>query len=385
MRPYRFFAACTRGLESVLMGELRALGAERIQERRGGVAFQGDQRLGYASHLWLRSAIRVQEELFAGYVRDGRDLYEAVASIDWGQLIHPDQTLAVKASTRDAPELRHSGFAALRVKDAVVDVVRARHGRRPNVDTKHPDLTLKLVVQRERMLLYRDLTGHSLHKRGWRPVQVKSPLNEATAAGLLLLSGWDAESNLVDPMCGSGTFPIEAAMMAADRAPGLGRHFAFERFLDYDERVWEQMREEAKRRIKDTIPCSIEGADRHSGALDLAKEGAQAAGVAHLVRFTRADVHRFVPDQPPAIIVTNPPYGERIGEGSDLVESYRDLGNFFKSHCDGAVAWVLSGNKDLSRHLRLKTSRRVPVMNGPIECRWLRYEIQGRREPADAS
>lgn len=380
MSARRHFAACTRGLEPALAEELTELGAARVTERRGGVAFEADQRLAYAANLWLRSAIRVQEELVSGRMRDADDLYDAAASVPWERFIRPDQTLAVSASVRDAPSLRHSGFAALRVKDAVVDVVRSHHGRRPSVDTKRPDLALKLVVQGARLLLYRDLSGRSLHKRGWRPVQVKSPLNEATAAGLLRITGWDRRSALLDPLCGSGTFPIEAAMWATDRAPGLQRPFAFERFPDHDARLWEQLTSEARRRVKPTLGFPIEGADRHAGALALAAEGARAAGVHEHVRFTQSDVHRLEPEASPALVVTNPPYGERLGEGEDLIDSYRDLGKFLKARCPGATAWILSGNRELTRHLGMRTSRRVPVMNGPIECRWLRYEILARRD-----
>ncbi|MDJ0976124.1 MAG: THUMP domain-containing protein [Planctomycetota bacterium] len=379
MRPRRHFAACTRGLEPALVDELTELGAAHVTERRGGVAFEADKRLAYTANLWLRSAIRVQEELVGGRMRDADDLYDAVASVPWTRYIHPDQTLAVSASVRDAPSLRHSGYAALRVKDAVVDVVRAKHGRRPSVDTKFPDLALKLVVHGSRLLLYRDLSGRSLHKRGWRPVQVKSPLNEATAAGLLRLTGWDRESPLLDPLCGSGTLPIEAALWAADRAPGLQRPFAFEQFPDHDERLWEELLDDARRRAKPTLPFAIDGADRHDGALTLAAEGARAAGAQDLVRFTRSDIHRLEPDTVPRLVVTNPPYGERLGEGEDLIDTYRDLGKFLKAKCPGATAWILSGNRELTKHLGMRTSRRVPVMNGPIECRWLRYEILERR------
>ena len=342
----------------------------------GGVLFEGDRRLGCAANLWLRSAIRVQEEILAASIRGADDLYAAVASLAWDRWIHPDQTLAVFATLRDAPDLRHSGYAALKVKDAVVDVLRGRHGRRPSVDTKHPDVPIRLYVQGGRMWLYRDWSGTSLHKRGWRPIQVKSPLNEATAAGLLRLTGWDRRSPLVDPMCGSGTFPVEAALWATDRAPGLGRHFAFEQWIDHDAAIWAGILEEARARVRPSLDFAIEGADHHGGALDLARLGARTAGVDHLIRFTRSDAREFTPEGPPALVVANPPYGERLGTDADLVDSWTSLGNFLHRRCAGATAWVLCGNPDLTRHLGLRTSLRVPVMNGPIECRWLRYHLR---------
>ena len=378
MTEKSYFAACGRGLEPALEEELKALGARRLQVRRGGVAFSGDQRLAYTANLWLRSAIRVQELLVDCTVRHADALYDAVASLNWHELVSPDQTLAVFATIRDTPFLRHSGFAALKVKDAVVDVVRAHRGRRPSVDTKNPDLPLKLVVRNERLLLYRDTSGTSLHKRGWRPIQVKSPLNEATAAGLLLLSDWDRASPLVDPMCGSGTFPVEAAMMAADRAPGLNRSFAFERWLDHDEALWQRLREEARGRARRRLDFPIEGADHHGGALSIARQGAQAAGVEQLVSFTQADARDFQPTVAPKVVVVNPPYGERL-DGDEIVDSWISLGNFLHRSCAGATAYVLSGNKALTRHLGLRASLRTPVMNGPIECRWIRYDIRPPR------
>jgi len=371
----RYFAPCTLGVEEALVGELRTLGAAAIAARPGGVEFEGDLRLGYAANLWLRSAIRVQEVLVEGSAAGPEELYELVASVEWERLMGVDQTLAVDASVRDSA-ITHSGFAALKTKDAIVDRFRRRFGRRPSVDVERPDLPLKLVLQRGRATLYRILSGESLHKRGWRPIQVKSPLNEATAAGLLLLSGWDRRSSLVDPMCGSGTFVVEAALLAADVAPGLRRRFAFEGWPDYEASLFEPLRREARARTKERLPFLLEGADRHGGALALARRGAEAAGVAGLVRFTDADLRAFVPAEPPKVVFVNPPYGERLGEGEDLVASWRDLGAFLHERCRGADAYVLSGNPELTRHLGLRVERRWAVRNGPLDCRLLHYPIR---------
>jgi putative N6-adenine-specific DNA methylase len=274
--------------------------------------------------------------------------------------------------------ITHSGFAALKTKDAVVDRFRRLLGRRPNVDVERPDLPLKLVLLGGKATLHRNLSGESLHKRGWRPIQVKSPLNEATAAGLLLLCGWDRASTLIDPMCGSGTFVVEAALLAAEVAPGLRRRFAFEAWPDFDRDLWETLRSEALRRAKESLPFLLEGADRHGGALSLARRGAEAAGVAGLVRFTQAELRAFVPAQPPKVVIVNPPYGERLGDGEDLVESWRDLGDFLRGRCSGADAYVLSGNHELTRHLGLRAETKWVVKNGPIDCRPLHYPIRGR-------
>jgi len=379
-----YFAPCTLGVEAALAAELAELGAQEIATRPGGASFTGDRKLGYAANLWLRSAIRVQDLLLRAPARGKEQLYAAVQRIDWSQYMRLEQTLAIDASVRDS-ELTHSNFAGLTVKDAIVDQFRARTGLRPNVDADNPDLPLKVVLKNDALTLWRNLSGESLHKRGYRPVQVKSPLNEATAAGLLRLSGWDRASPLVDPMCGSGTLLIEAALLAADRAPGMNRRFAFERWPDLDVELWRSVQADARARAKDTLPFAIEGADRHGGAISIAEKSAHDAGVAGLVRFSIADAADWTPTsaikhsggQGPALtVITNPPYGERIGEGEDLAGSWRSLGRFLNERCRGGRAFVLTGNADLPRHLNMHASRQIPVMNGPIECRLFDYELR---------
>ncbi len=377
--PTRYYSPCSLGLESVLAAELTALDARDVVPGRGGVAFSGDRELGYRCCLWLRSAVRVQEILAEFPAPSPEALYDGVAALDWPGLSRVDDTLAVDANVRDSA-ITHSGFAALKTKDAIVDCFRAATGRRPSVDRKRPDLPLKLVIKRDHAQLSRDLSGASLHKRGYRPIQVKSPLNESIAAGLLLLAGWDRRTALADPMCGSGTLVIEAALMACDRAPGLGRGFAFERWPDLDHQLWTSLREEARERVRPDVPCSLVGADRHGGAISLAQRAAHQAGVEGLVSFSVSSAADWRPQPPPGFVITNPPWGERL-ESDDLDATWDELSLFLKQGCPGATAHVLSGNPELTRRLRMKADRRWPVRNGPIDCRLLRYEIfDGRRE-----
>lgn len=373
------FAACIRGLAPAVRDELAGLGAEIREVRPGGVSFLADRCTAYAANLHLRCAIRVQEKLVEGELAGPDDLYRLAGEVDWARCLRPNQTLAVSAAC-SGPVVTHSKYAAQRVKDAVVDQLRSRSSRRPGVDTKRPDLPLKLVVLDRRAVLYRDLSGESLHKRGWRPVQVKSPLNESLAAGILRLAGWDGGGTLVDPMCGSGTFPVEAALIASRRAPGLQRGFAFERWPDFDRPLWVRLRRAAEREVREHLPFPLEGADPHPGALRLARQGARRAGVGELVRFTRAEVARYEPGAPPDFVVVNPPYGVRLGRGDELEAAWRDLGDFLRHRAPGATAAVLSGNPGLSRHLKLKATRRWPVMNGPISCRLLVYRLHARDE-----
>lgn len=369
-----YFAPCTLGLEPVVAEELAGLRAQAIEPRRGGVAFRGDVALGYAANLWLRSAVRVQQLVLDAPVRSREELLAAVREVEWERWLDVDGTFAIDASVRDS-RITHSGFAALVAKDAICDRFRARTGRRPSIDVEAPALPLKLVLLRDRLRLYLNLSGESLHKRGWRPIQVKSPLNEAIAAGLLLASGWDRRSALVDPMCGSGTFVIEAACLAADRAPGLLRRFAFERFPDHDARAWGLLKEDAQGRVRRSLPFALAGGDRHEGAIALARRGARAAEVEGLVSFTVASADAFEPPPPPFTVVTNPPWGERLGTGEELRAAWSALGRFLHQRAPGCTAWVLSGNADLPRLLGLRAARKFPLMDGPIECRFLKYEV----------
>ncbi len=391
----QYYAACNKGIEPACAGELRDLGATDVQPGRGGVAFRADRRTAYAANLWLRSAIRVQELVLDTTINDGDDLYTQTLALPWDDWITPEQTLAVFATVRDHPAFTHTNYAALRVKDAVCDAVRAARDARPSVDAKKPDLPLKLVIKGRHALLYRDLSGTSLHKRGYRAVQVKSPLNEATAAGLILLSDWDRQSPVVDPMCGSGTFVIEAALIAAGRAPGLDRRFAFEQWPDFDRTVWQELLAEARdaehRVTKFDVPFL--GGDMHQGAIRIAKGAAEEADLRDLVRFTRRDAKELVPPTLPGAVFTNPPYGERLGAGDEpgddreaLVQSWKSLGNFLHQQCAGTSAYVLCGNRDLTKFLGLRAGTKHLVMNGPIECRWLKYDIRAKRpQPSDAA
>ncbi|HEB51630.1 MAG TPA: RNA methyltransferase [bacterium] len=372
-----FYAACTLGLEDVLADELQTLRARHVQPRRGGVEFQGDVSLGYLACLWLRSAVRVQEELVRGPARDRDELYRLASSIDWSLFIDAGGTIAVDGAVRDS-FANDTRFPVLVVKDAICDQFRHFDGKRPDVDKDRPDLPIKLVLRRDEAILYRDYGGAPLHKRGYREVQPKSPLNEALAAGLVLLSGWDRRSALCDPMCGSATLLIEAAFLAMDRAPGLGRSFAFERWRDTDQQTWQAMYDDAEQcAMQGSERCPpLAGNDAHPGAIAIAKKAIRAAGLVDRVTLHEGNAREFEPPFAPKMVLTNPPYGERLQPDEDsLVASWQALGNFLHQHCGGAMAHVLCGDSALTRHLGLKASRKFAVNNGPIRCRWLRYAI----------
>jgi len=375
-RVARFFATCARGLEPILADELRALGAEEVVPGRGGTAFAGDTALLYRANLWLRTAVRVLQPILEADVTSPDELYEAVKRLDWSQYLTPEHTLAVDSNVRDS-HITHSKYAALRVKDAVCDQFVERLGRRPSVDVDEPMVGLNLHVYRDHAVLSLDSSGESLHKRGYRPVLTRAPLNEALAAAIVLLTGWGGDVPFVDPMCGSGVLPIEAAWVALRRPPGLTRRrFGFQGWMDYDVRLWTELRDEARKGVRKQLPAPILGSDIRRDAVSFATGNARAAGIGHLLRFDVKDVGDFRPPEgPPGVIVCNPPYGERIGEEKELKPLYRSLGEVVYQRCAGWRAFVFTGNARLARELGMKPARKVPLMNGKIPCELLEFDL----------
>ena len=330
----RYFATCGRGIEPVLAEELRALGAREVEPGRGGVHFSGDLALLYQANLWLRTAIRVLRPILEAKVASPDELYEAVRTLDWSQYLTPEHTLAVDCNVRDS-HITHSKYAALRVKDAICDQFIDRCGRRPSVDVEEPMVGLNLHIYRDQAVLSLESSGESLHKRGYRPILTRAPLNEALAAALVLLTGWRGERPFADPLCGSGTLPIEAAWIALRRPPGLTRkRFGFQGWMDYDVELWTSLRDEARRGVGRALPAPIVAADVRGDAVSFAINNARAAGIGHLLRFDKSDVCDFQPPVgPPGVLLCNPPYGERIGEEKNLFGLYRLLGEVFAQRC----------------------------------------------------
>jgi putative N6-adenine-specific DNA methylase len=374
--PTRYFATCARGTEPVLADELRALGAADVAPGRGGVGFAGDRALLYRANLWLRTAIRVLRPVLEAPVSSPDELYEAVRSVEWSRYMTPDHTLAVDCNVRDS-QITHSKYAALRTKDAICDQFLERRGRRPSVDVEEPMIGLNLHVYRNQAVLSLDSSGESLHKRGYRPILTRAPLNEALAAALVLLTGFRGETAFADPLCGSGTLPIEAAWIALRRPPGLTRRrFGFQSWMDYDVGLWTELRDEARRGVRKQLLAPVIGSDARRDAIEFSKTNARAAGIGHLVRFEVRDVRDFRPPEgPPGVILCNPPYGERIGEEKELRALYQTLGGVFRERCAGWTAYVFTGNARLARQLGLEPAAQVPLFNGKIPCRLLRFDL----------
>ena len=339
---------------------------------RGGVAFAGDHALLYRANLWLRTAVRVLWPILEAPVESPDELYDAVGTLDWARWMTPEHTLAVDCNVRDS-KITHSQYAARRVKDAICDQFVERCGRRPSVDVESPMLGFNLHVYKNRATLSLDSSGASLHKRGYRPIQTKAPLNEALGAAIVQRTGWRPETPLVDPLCGAGTLPIEAGWLALNRPPGLTRRrFGFMGWMDYDVELWTELRDQARQGVRKALPAPVWGSDIRGDAVSFAINNAKAAGIGHLVRFHKQDVRAWTPEGPPGVLVCNPPYGERIGEEKQLVGLYRGLGELV-GRSPGWSVWVFTGNPRLAQAIGLQPVEEIPLFNGKIPCRLLHF------------
>lgn len=371
----RCFASVPRGAEEIAAAELERLDIQGAVAGRGGVSFETDRSGLYKANLWLRTASRVLVWLAEFPCAAPDELYAGVHAIGWHEMLTPEMTLAVDCTLRDSA-MTHSGFVALKTKDAIVDRIRAEcGGSRPSVDTASPDVRVNIHLAKNLCTVSLDSSGAPLDRRGYRLERTEAPLRETLAAAVIAQTGWDGGIPLADPMCGSGTIPIEAALMAGRVAPGLRRSFGFQRWRDFDARLWDSLVDEAKKGIQRLPAGLITGYDRDGKALVLARRNAEAAGFEGQVHFFHAAMEEFAPEGDKGVVVINPPYGKRLGEEDDLRELYCRIGDIMKQRCRGWTGFVLTGNLELAKYIGLKASRRFVFFNGPIECRLLRYEL----------
>jgi len=377
-------ATCSRGLEEGLAGELAGLGYPDATPGRGMVSWLGDDRAVVRSNLWLRSAARVLVSLTEGAAGGRAELYELASAVAWEELIAPGQTVVVDVAGKGSG-FASGAFAALTVKDALVDRIRARRGERPDVDRRQADVRVHLHLGGEHAAIALDSTGEPLAHRGYRPRGGPAPLSETLAAGMLMIAGYDGSRPLLDPMCGTGTIAIEAALLATRTAPGLQRRFACERWsfvpahLLRDERA-------AARELRQPAPQPVVASDHDRRAVAATRHNAAAAAVAEAVRVERRDLSELVPPGPGSMVVTNPPYGVRLGDVVALRGLYRSIGDALKTRAAGCTAWLLVGDRELAGEVGLRPQRRVVLFNGPIECRLLRFDLYaGRKEEESAA
>lgn len=384
-----YFATCPKGMEYLLRDELVALGANDVREALAGAHFSGTLETAYRACLWSRLASRILLPLAEFDAADDEALYRGVQTIDWSAHLAAHGTFAVDAGTA-LSKLTHSQFVGLRTKDAVVDQFRQRDGSRPDVDTDEPDIRINLRLRRDRATVSLDLAGSPLHRRGWREEQGEAPLKENLAAAMLLRAHWPevyaGGGALLDPMCGSGTLLIEGALMAADVAPGLRReYFGFLGWQQHDIALWRSLLDEAKQRAETGLralrPCFF-GSDADPRMVQTAKRNAQAAGVAGFFTLDKQDMARAAP--PPGVgyglVITNPPYGERLGDRAEMPKLYRALGDTLRQRFTGWRAAVLAGDLELGRAMQLHADKRYALYNGALETVLLTFDLKPRDE-----
>ena len=380
----RFFAPCPRGLETALAAELTAQGGTYVTVADGGVGCAAPLEFAYRANLESRLASRILWQVAHGRYRNADELYALAKGVDWGKHFKATRTLRVDVAATRSP-LTSLEFATLRVKDAVCDRFRADTGVRPSIDKERPDVRVHAYLTEREATLYLDTSGEALFKRGWRRDVDVAPLRENLAAGVLALADWAPGTPLLDPMCGSGTIAIEAALAAADIAPGQGRSFGFQKLAWYDGPTWQRLRQRARDRARAAPSApSIFASDIDPRAVAQCRRNAAAAGVAAWIDACEADVLARPAPAPAGLLIANPPYGVRLEDEDALAAFYPKLGDALKQHFAGWTACLLTGDTRLPKLIGLKPSKRTPLYNGAIECRLFRFEIvsgRPRREP----
>ena len=371
-QTFELIAKTFMGLEPVLAKELTQLGANDVQIGRRMVSFTGDKAMMYRANLQLHTAIRILKPIKHFKARSADDVYEEVKKIDWSDYIGEDKTFAVD-SVVFSDEFRHSKFVSYKVKDAIVDLFRERTGKRPNISVANPDIRLNMHIAEDKCTLSLDSSGESLHRRGYRQESVEAPLNEVLAAGMILMTGWKGDTDFYDPMCGSGTLLIEAALIARNMAPGLFRkEFAFEKWPDFDAELFDDIYNDDSEEREFTH--HIYGYDVDVKAVNTARLNVKAAGLTKDITVEEADFKDFQQPKNKAIMVTNPPYGERIST-PDLLGTYKMIGERLKHQFQGNDAWVLSYREECFDQIGLKPSIKIPLYNGSLECEFRKYQM----------
>lgn len=400
MSTLHLFLPCAAGVEPLLQAEVERITGIEPNAGRSGVRLQGSWRDVMALNLHSRLAQRVLVQLAHQPYQTEQDLYAFVHAVPWEQWFAVRQTFKVEVTARQCP-LKSLNFVTLRIKDAIADRFRERQGERPSIDTRWPKVRVFAHLDPQTATVYLDTSGESLFKRGWREDKGDAPLKETLAAAMIAATGWDPHGSqpLYDPCCGSGTIAIEAAQMVMNVAPGLQRRFGFEHLLPHDARMWQALRSEAQAAIQSRVEVKVFASDVSHRMVDFAQRNAQRAGVSAAVQIRAGDaLQRMPPCNEPGLLLLNPPYGERIQAAGVAGRSYRDqavvessgdaaastqffekLAAHWKSHFGGWTAWMLSPDAKLPGQMRLRETRRVPMWNGPIECRLWRFDISARQ------
>jgi len=381
---FQFFATCPRGLEALLADELIAQRALKIVVTDGGVSFEGSLDTMYRVNLHSRIATRIMSRVGQGSYATEEDIYKATFKLHWPSWFKVNQTIRVKVTGVKCP-LKSLDFVTLRIKDAVCDRFREEGALRPSVSVRDPDVRIHAYLTQDQYQLYLDTSGAPLYQRGFRDVSVIAPLRENLAAGIIMLSGWIPGTPFLDPMCGSGTFLIEAAMMAVNQPPGMKRTFGFQKLTSFDEGLWKKIETEAMNKMKPIEFLDIYGSDLDLRAVRVARHNLKVAGLEEVAKVMQSDFIKLEPPASEGTLVTNPPYGQRIGEDEDLKEVYPVWAKHMKESFGGWNTYFLTADLEMPKDMRLKPSKKTPLYNGALECRLFEIKMVAgsNRKPKD--
>lgn len=369
-----YFATTSRGLEEISAEELRKLGAKDVKPDFTGVHFRGDKELLYRVNLWGRTIFRVLKPIARVKSENLQQLYRNVQKIAWDEFLQPQQSLAIRCTGKN-PQLNHSHFTAIQIKNAIVEQQQKYHRVRSNVDTDYPDIVINAHIDKDECILSLDSTGESLHRRGYRPAVGLAPIKETLAAALLYIAEWTPEKALYDPFCGSGTIIIEGALMGMNIAPGLCRdRFCLENWADFERDLWLSLIDEARKSQINDVPPLV-GTDVDGDIIKQAKFNAKICQIEEQVEFFQRHLVDATPPAESGILICNPPYGKRLQDTEALFPLYKLLGDILKQRFKGWTAYILTGNKILTKKVGLRTSRRLGINNGGIDCTLLKYEL----------
>jgi putative N6-adenine-specific DNA methylase len=381
---FQFFATCPRGLEALLVEELSAQHALKIVATDGGVSFEGNLETMYRVNLHSRIATRILSRVGQGSYATEEDIYKATFKLNWPSWFKVNQTIRVKVTGVKCP-LKSLDFVTLRIKDAVCDRFREEGALRPSVSVRDPDVRIHAYLTEDQYQIYLDTSGAPLYQRGFRDVSVIAPLRENLAAGIIMLSSWIPGTPFLDPMCGSGTFLIEAAMMAVNQPPGLKRTFGFQKLTSFDEGLWKKIETEAIHNMKPIEFLDIYGSDIDLRSVRVARHNLKVAGLEETAKVMQSDFIKLEPPAPEGTLVTNPPYGQRIGEDEDLKEVYPVWAKHMKESFGGWDTYFLTADLEMPKDMRLKPTKKTPLYNGALECRLfeIKMVVGSNRKPKD--
>jgi 23S rRNA G2445 N2-methylase RlmL len=385
VRKTRIVITCAKGVPPFLKEEVISLGLPIVSETIAAVETEGTMEDAMRLNLWLRTGQRVLFLLEELHARNPEELFSGVSRVAWEDYVSPDEYLCVTSAV-DNPTIRDSRFANLKCKDAIVDRIKKKYGRRPDSGPERTGAVIDLYWKGDLCRVYLDTSGEPLYRRGYRKIPLHAPVQETLAAGIILATGWKGNANFINPMCGSGTLAIEAALVAMERAPGLLRKsYGFMHLKGFNQPSWKRMLQQARARVKQSFNGKIVATDISSKAVQACRQNAAAADVEPLIEFGGCDFSETPIPDGGGVVILNPEYGERLGKVEELKETYKGIGDFFKKRCQGYSGYIFTGNLDLAKKVGLKARRRIPFFNSNIECRLLEYDLyEGSRKTSKA-